>query len=217
MNAVPAADAPGADELCLTRVPLVPEVRLFLADDAVIYWARLEAAVGQALPAPFWASAWAGGQALARYVLDHPGVVAGRSVLDLASGSGMVGIAAAMAGASAVVANDIDPYAVAAIAANAEANGVSVAVSQDDLLDGDANGVDVVLAGDALYQQAIADRMLRFLVRAANSGAHVLVGDPGRGHIADVLEVVARYRIPVIDVPEDANLQECTVFTVRRR
>src|SRR5689334_18498545 len=126
----------GSDGLCLAAVPFVPEVRLHLAEDAILLRARLEARAGQALPAPFWADAWAGGQALARYVLDHPGVVAGRRVLDVASGSGLVAIAAAMAGAAEVTANDIDPYALAAVAMNAAANAVTVAVGEGDLLDG---------------------------------------------------------------------------------
>ena len=106
------------DGLHLTSVPLVPEVRLFLAEDPTIFWARLEADAGRKLPAPYWASAWSGGQALARYVLDHPHVVADRRVLDLATGSGIVAIAAALAGARSVTANDTDPQALAAAAAS---------------------------------------------------------------------------------------------------
>ena len=146
--------APGTasiDRLRLATVPLVPEVRLVMAEDAIVLWARLEAEAGHVLPPPFWASAWTGGQALARYILDHPDTVAGCHVLDVASGSGLVAIAAAIAGAAGVTANDIDPYSIAVISANAHANGVDLTLSSSDLLDGDGDGVDVVLTGDALY------------------------------------------------------------------
>jgi predicted nicotinamide N-methyase len=196
---------------------LVPEVRAFLADDAIVLWARLEAVAGQPLPAPFWASAWVGGQALARYILDHPDTVAGRNVLDLASGSGVVAIAAALAGARAVTANDVDPYAIAAIGANARANDVVINPLLGDILDGDGDGAEVVLAGDALYEQSIADRVVPFLTRTVERGARVLVGDPGRGHLPiDWLEMVASYRISVIGPPEDAQIQQTNVFAGRR-
>src|SRR5437763_1932409 len=131
-----ASRADAFDGLRLVRLAFVPEVRLHLADDPIVLRARLEAQTGPGLT-PFWASAWAGGQALARYVLDHPQVVAGRRVLDLASGSGVVAVAAAKAGAAEVTANDIDPYALAAVAMNAAANAVTVAVHEGDLLDRD--------------------------------------------------------------------------------
>ncbi len=176
------------DGLRLTSARLVPEVRLFLAEDPTILWARLEAQVGHILPAPFWATAWGGGQAVARYVLDAPETVAGRRVLDLGSGSGLVAIAAAKAGASVVVANDIDPYAPAAIRANARANGVHVVPLSTNLLDLTPEAVldiqaDVVLAGDAFYDDKLADRVLPFLLTAARRDALVLAGDPGRGRI----------------------------------
>lgn len=184
----------GLDQLRLVRVPLVPEVRLHLAEDAIVWWARMEAEAGAVLTAPFWASAWPGGQAVARYVLDHPGTVAGRRVLDVASGSGLVAIAARLAGAAAVTANDIDPYALAAVTLNAKVNGVVVAARLGDVLDGDGEGADVVLAGDVFYSQALATRMWPFLSGAAARGARVLVGDPGRGHLpVDRLQVVASY------------------------
>ena len=220
--------AAGMDQLELTCAPLVPEVRLLLADDAIVLWARLEAEAGHDLPAPYWASAWAGGQALARYVLDHPATVAGRSVLDIASGSGMVAIAAAMAGARVVVANDIDPYAIAALTANAEANGVRLVPSSRDLLDGDFDGVgdpdrgdlhggvEVVLAGDALYHPAVAARVLPFLARVVRRGGRVLVGDPDRGHLPhDWLRPVATYRVPMTSAPEDTQLNLTSVLEAR--
>ncbi|MFC0530393.1 methyltransferase [Phytohabitans kaempferiae] len=197
-------------------MPLVPEVRLFLAEDAIILWARLEATAGRSLPAPYWASAWTGGQALARYILDHPAAVAGRTVLDIASGSGLVAIAAAMAGARAVTANDVDPYAIAAISANARANGVVIRPATRDLLDGDGDGAEVVLAGDALYDGLMARRVMPFLIRAADRGAHVLLGDPGRQHLpADRLRPLATYHAAITGPPEDAQIRRADVFAVR--
>jgi predicted nicotinamide N-methyase len=196
-------------------VPLVPEVRLLLAEDAIVLWARLEAAEGRSLPAPYWASAWAGGQALARYVLDHPATVAGRTVLDIASGSGLAAISAGMAGARTVMANDVDPHAIAAIVANAQANGVAVRALHGDVLDGDGEGADVILAGDALYDATIATRVMPFLTRAVDRGARVLLGDPGRRHLpVDGLRRVASYRLSDAGVPEDAQIHRTDVFAV---
>jgi predicted nicotinamide N-methyase len=207
-----ASGADGFDGLRLVRPPFVPEIRLHLADDAIVLRARLEAQAGPG-PTPFWADAWAGGQALARYVLDHPQVVAGRRVLDVASGSGLVAIAAALAGAAEVTANDIDPYALAAVAMNAAANAVTVASDEGDLLDGDGGDADVILAGDALYTPELAGRMLGFLRRAAARGAAVLVGDPGRGHLPQWwLTVLDRYRVRGLGAPEDAELTEVSVL-----
>ncbi|WP_319464154.1 class I SAM-dependent methyltransferase [Micromonospora sp. RTP1Z1] len=212
--------APGTasiDRLRLAPVPLVPEVRLVMAEDAIVLWARLEAEAGHVLPPPFWASAWTGGQALARYILDHPDTVAGRHVLDVASGSGLVAIAAAIAGAAGVTANDIDPYSIAAISANALANGVDLTLSSSDLLDGDGDGVDLVLTGDALYHPSVAARMLPFLARVVANGGEVLVGDPDRGHVPhDWLERVASYEVPVSSAPEDAQLHLTSVLKPRR-
>ncbi|MEU4678455.1 50S ribosomal protein L11 methyltransferase [Micromonospora sp. NPDC023737] len=211
------AGADSIDRLRLAPVPLVPEVRLVMAEDAILIWARLEAAAGRVLPPPFWASAWAGGQGLARYILDHPDTVAGCHVLDVASGSGLVAIAAAIAGAAKVTANDIDPYSIAAINANAHANGVELTLSSTDLLDSDVDGVDVVLAGDALYHPSVAARMLPFLARVATKGTRVLVGDPDRGHLAhDWMERLATYEVPISGAPEDAQLQLTSVLKPRR-
>lgn len=203
------------DRLRLIPAPLVPEVRLLLAEDPVLLWARLEAEARQVLPPPFWASAWAGGQALARYVLDHPATVTGRWVLDLASGSGLVAIAAAMAGAARVTANDIDPYAIAAISANAHANGVDLARSSRDLLDGGRDdGFEVVLAGDVLYNRSVAARMLPFLNRVVARGGRVYVGDPDRGHLpGDWLEPVATYQLSGLQ--EDAQRSLTSVLRSR--
>jgi predicted nicotinamide N-methyase len=211
-----APGAGGLDELHLAEVPFLPEVRLHLAEDAIVLWARMEAAAGQSLPPPFWASAWAGGQALARYVLDHPEVVAGRRVLDLAAGSGLVSLAAAKAGAASVVANDVDPYALAAVRLNAQANGVVVDSRGGDLLDGDGAGADVVLAGDVFYSREMSERVLGFLDRVAVRGSTVLVGDPGRAYLPkERLEVVATYRVPIVGALEDAEVKQTDVLRLR--
>jgi predicted nicotinamide N-methyase len=203
----------GLDGLRVAEVSFVPGVRLHLAEDAIVLRARLEAAAGRALSPPYWADAWVGGQALARYVVDHPDVVAGRRVLDVASGSGLVAIAAALAGAEAVTANDIDQYALAAIALNARTNGVAVEVNRSDLLDGDGGGAEVVLAGDVFYSHMMAERMLRFLERAAARGARVLVGDPGRAFLPhDRLEVVASYEVSMMGAAEDAEIKQAHVL-----
>ncbi|MEU4338594.1 50S ribosomal protein L11 methyltransferase [Micromonospora lupini] len=208
-------DAPGSglDRLHLVPTPFVPEVRLYLAEDAIVWWARMEALAGHALPAPYWASAWAGGQALARHLLDHPELAAGRRVLDLAAGSGLVAIAAALAGAADVVANDIDPYAVAAITVNARANRVTIDASGEDLLDSARVDADLVVAGDVFYSRPMAERMLPFLQRAVASGAEVLVGDPGRGHLpADGLRVLADYPVPTTEPSVDSSLRRVQVL-----
>lgn len=206
----------GLDQIHLTRVPFVPELRLHLAEDAIILWARLEAEAGQVLPPPFWASAWVGGQALARYVLDHPETVCGLRVLDLAAGCGQAGIAAAMAGAASVHANDTDPYAQRAIALNAGANGAVVATSGADLLDGDGADAEVVLAGDVFYTKDMATRMQRFLERVVARGARVLVGDPGRAFLPhDWLQPLATYQVPTVDAIEDAQIKQTHVLGPR--
>ncbi|HEV7899606.1 MAG TPA: 50S ribosomal protein L11 methyltransferase [Planosporangium sp.] len=211
-----AAGVAGLDQLCLVEVPFVPEVHLHLAVDPIVLGARMEAEAGTGLAPLFWASAWSGGQAVSRYVLDHPDVVAGRRVLDLGSGSGLVGIAAAVAGAAAVTANDIDPYALAAMTLNARANGVFVHGSRADLLAGDGEGAEVVLAGDVFYTRSLADRMLSFMERVAARGARVLVGDPGRAYLPHGrLDVVARYQVSMMGPPQDAEISEVYVLQPR--
>ncbi|GIG00351.1 class I SAM-dependent methyltransferase [Catellatospora citrea] len=207
------AHSDGLDRLSLTPVPLVPEIRLHLAVDAIVWWARMEAEAGRSMPTPFWASAWAGGQAVARYVLDNPEVARGRRVLDLAAGSGLAGIAAGLAGAATVTANDIDPYAIAAVALNARANGVTVTGRQGDLLDGDGGDADLVLAGDVFYSDEMAERVLPFLRRAADRGASVYVGDPGRDYLpAKELVLVATYDAGSALTFIDAQLSRINVF-----
>ncbi len=194
--------------------PFVPELRLHLADEAIPLWERTERDRGDEQPLPFWAFVWAGGQALARYVLDHPGAVAGRAVFDLAAGSGLVAIAAAKAGAAAATANEIDAYAAVAIAINAAANNVAVALTLGDVLDGDT-GDDVILAGDVFYSRPMAERVLPFLRRVRARGARVLVGDPGRAYLPqDAFQPVATYEVPVLPDLENAVVKTTTVWTL---
>lgn len=201
------------DRLCLTPVPLVPEIRLHLAVDSIVWWARMEAEAHSRVPVPYWASAWAGGQAIARYVLDHPEAARGRHALDLAAGSGLAGIAAGMAGAAKVIANDTDPYAVAAALLNGRANGVTVTGSEHDLLDGDGSPADLILAGDVFYDAGLAERMLPFLRRAAERGATVLIGDPGRDHLpSGELIRVAAYDTSGAFTFSDAQLRRVDVY-----
>ncbi|MEE1786217.1 50S ribosomal protein L11 methyltransferase [Streptomyces sp. SP17BM10] len=201
-------------ETALTPVPFVPEIRLHMADDAIALWETTEKARGEAgMPPPFWAFAWAGGVAVTRYVLDHPELVAGRGVLDVAAGSGVVGVAAALSGAAWVRAAEIDAYAVAAIELNAEANGVRVEGALVDLVDGDGAPADVVLAGDVFYERAMAARFLPFLERAAARGATVIVGDPGRAYLPrERFTAVAAYEVPVVADLEDASVKTTTVW-----
>jgi predicted nicotinamide N-methyase len=197
----------------LAPVAFVPEVRLHQADEPIGLWELTEGEFRSQQPPPFWAFAWAGGQGLARYLLDHPETVAGRRVFDLASGSGLVAIAAALAGAAEVRAVEIDARAVAAIELNAQANGVAVTAVLDDVLDGDARGAEVVLAGDVFYSQAMADRMLRFLRRAAREGARVLVGDPDRAFLPrTVFRRLANYTVPVPEALESVRVKSTTVW-----
>jgi predicted nicotinamide N-methyase len=168
----------------LARPTLVPEVQLHVADDVVGLWEAMETEGGGAnQDPPFWAAAWPGGQALARYVLDHPQVVAGRRVLDLGAGSGLVAVAALLAGASGVLASDIDPYSHTAIGLNAELNGVSGIDVVGDVLGGDPPEIDVILAGDVCYDRDMTSRVLPFLGAAWLHGAAVYLGDPGRAYV----------------------------------
>ena len=193
--------------------PHVPEVRLRLASEAHDLWLKTEEeleAIG--LPPPFWAFAWAGGQGLARHVLDRPGLVAGKTVLDFASGSGLVGIAARLAGASAVLAADIDPWSGTAIRLNAELNGVPLDYTGKDMLGRD-EGWDVVLAGDVFYDRAFADAITPWFSALAARGATVLVGDPGRAYCPrERMEPLATYEVPVTRALEDSEVKKTTVW-----
>lgn len=204
-------------ETRLLPVPHAPEIRLHVAEEATVLWQRTEDELGaMGLPPPFWAFAWAGGQALARYVLDHPDLVRGRRVLDVASGSGLVAIAAAMAGAAAVEAADIDAFATAAIAINAAANGVTVTPRLADLV-GTDEGWDVVLTGDIFYERDISERMAPWLRDLDRRGAAVLVGDPGRSYLPKTeFEQIAQYRVAVTRDLEDADIKLSRVWRFRR-
>jgi predicted nicotinamide N-methyase len=193
----------------LGPVPQVPEIRLHLAADMLGLWQRTEDEFGAGQPPPFWAFPWPGGQALARYLLDHRDLVADRTVLDLGSGSGLVAIAAAMAGAAQVRASEIDPLAVAAVKLNAQANGVPVPLIAGDVLDGDGAGAQVVLAGDIWYSRPLAERVLGFLERARAGDATVLAGDIGRAFLP-------RHRFRVLDTRDIAVLADLEDSDVKR-
>jgi predicted nicotinamide N-methyase len=200
----------------LLPVPHAPEIALHLADEATALWQKTEEELGEiGLPPPFWAFAWAGGQALARYILDHPEIVAGRNVLDFASGSGMVAIAAAKAGAASAQGSDIDAFAGEAMSLNAEANGVSITPRVKDLVGSD-EGWDVVVAGDVSYERDMAKSVTDWLERLSRRGAMVLIGDPGRTYLArERLESIADYRVPVTRALEDCEIKRAQVWRFR--
>ncbi len=169
------------------------------------------------LAPPFWAFAWAGGQALARYILDNAEIVRGKAVIDLASGSGLVGIAAMKAGAASVLAADIDPFSAAAIALNAKLNNVELAVTTDDLLSVPLPEANVLLIGDLFYEQGLAARVLAFAQAAKAKGMTVLIGDPGRSYLPkDKLEKCAEYSVPVSRDLEDAEIKRSAVWQLRQ-
>ena len=195
-----------------TRPALVPEVALLVAEDVVALWEAMEEERGApAEEPPFWAAAWPGGQALARFVLDRPELVAGRRVLDLGSGSGLVAVAAALAGAASVVASEIDPFGQTAVALNAELNGVSAVTVIGDVLD-QVRPESVVLAGDVCYDRVMTERVLPFLARARERGADVLVGDPGRPYLpSDRWAALAVHQVPEAEGP---GIRPTTVWRV---
>jgi predicted nicotinamide N-methyase len=195
------------------RPPLVPEVALHLAHEALPLWRKTEEELAtEGLPPPFWAFAWAGGQALARHVLDRPDIVRGRRVLDLAAGSGLVAIAAMQAGAASALAADVDLFAVAAVKLNAELNGVAVEATGDDLLASPPPECSVILVGDFFYQQSLAEAALRWL-RQASTSATVLIGDPGRSYLPkSALAPLAEYGVPVTRELEDCEIKRTSVW-----
>jgi predicted nicotinamide N-methyase len=200
----------------LEAPPLVPEVKLHLASEVVPLWEATETELAeQGLPPPFWAFAWAGGQALARYLLDHPEVVRGRRVLDFAAGSGLQGIAAKLAGAATVEAAEIDGFACAACRLNAEANGVEIAVREADIV-GMANpGWDVVLAGDICYERPAAERITAWLRGLVTQDCLVLMGDPGRTYLPrQGLERIIAYGVKTSRELEDSDLRNAVVWRV---
>lgn len=195
-------------------VPLVPEIQLYVADEAVPIWQHTEEQLGEmGLPPPFWAFAWAGGQALARHILDHPDIVRGRRVLDFASGSGLVAIAARRAGAVAVEAADIDAFARVAICLNATLNGVDSIATPDGNVIGTDGGWDVVLAGDIAYERDLAQIVFAWLETLSRRGAKVWIGDPGRSYLPrERLEKIAEYSVPVSRELEDAEIKRTSVW-----
>ena len=200
----------------VARPPLVPEIALHLASEVTPIWQASEETLAKgAVPPPFWAFAWAGGQALARYLLDHPALVEGREVLDFGAGSGLVAIAAARAGAIRVTAAEIDPFAAAAIALNAALNRVAIAVATADLTETPGAVVPVVTAGDVCYEQPMAGRATAWLRQCAAGGSLVLLGDPGRAYRprAGLIER-ARYQVPTSRELEDREMRESIVWEV---
>lgn len=196
----------------LVRPAFVPELALHLADDMDEVWAGLQAELqDDTLPPPFWAFAWLGGQAVARYVLDHPGEVAGRRVLDVATGSGVCGLAACRAGAGEVTGVDVDPIAAAAARLNAQANDLALLVEHHDVLGEPPPRVDVVLAGDVFYDAAMAERIQPWLLDAHRAGARVLVGDPGRHYLPRALLT----ELATYDIATTRDLEGVDVKTVR--
>jgi len=198
--------------------PLVPELRLFLATEVTPLWEATEEALAEAgVPPPYWAFAWAGGQALARYVLDHPALVSGRRVLDFASGSGLVAIAAARAGAGEVTAVDVDPFAGTAARLNATLNGVSIAALHEDLTARAGAGPwELILAGDVCYERAMTGRVLPWLRAQAAAGATVLIGDPGRAYCPeDGVEELGRCEVPTSLDLEGRDARETRILRLR--
>ena len=200
----------------LQAPPHTPELTLHLADEVTPIWRMTEEALQEiGLPPPFWAFAWAGGQALARYVLDHPAEVAGKRVIDFASGSGLVALAAMKAGAAAVLAADIDPFCGAAIALNGEANGLVVGFTDQDLLDAPAPDAEVILAGDICYEKPLAERVMAWLGEARARGARVLIGDPGRSYFPrEGLVKLAEYQVATTRELEDMEVKKTAVWTL---
>lgn len=197
----------------LVAPPLVPEVKLHLATEVVPLWQLTEEELAaKGVPPPYWAFAWAGGQALSRYILDHPEVVAGKSVLDFGSGSGLVAIAAARAGAERVLAADIDEFSQAAIKLNAVANTAILSTTRDDLIGTDGSW-RIILVGDMCYERPLAERLLEWLRDRATHGATVLLGDPGRSYFPKGgVEKLASYRVRTTRDLEDREIRETSVY-----
>ena len=201
----------------LRPVPGLEELRLHLADEALVIWHAAQVETGDPdAPMTYWAFAWGGGLAIGRYLRDHPEVVEGKRVFDLASGSGLCAIAAMLAGAASATAVDIDPFAVSAIALNARANHVRVASARRDVLDDDPPDTDVVLAGDCWYEAGLAERVLPWLLRARARGIDVIVGDPGRRYLpSDQLVELATYDVRTTTELEDLERKQGRVYRLR--
>ncbi|WP_372708236.1 methyltransferase [Brevundimonas sp.] len=197
----------------------MPEISLWLADEITPIWRLTEEELGEmGLPPPFWAFAWAGGQGLARWLLDHPTEVRGKRVLDFAAGSGLVGVAAMKAGAASVLCADVDPFCGAAAALNAAANGVTLAFTAEDLLEGPPPEVDVICAGDVFYEQPMSSRVLDWLTLAAAGRTRVIVGDPLRTYFPRTgFELLAEYVVPTTRELEGSAVKRTRVWTLSRR
>ena len=202
----------------LKSPPLIPEITLYLAGDVMNLWTATKAldaaraAALEDLPPPYWAFAWPGGQALARYLLDTPSEVAGKRLLDFGSGSGLVAIAAAKAGAAHVRAAEIDPLARTAMTINAAANGVSFEIVPQDII-GSESAWDTILVGDMCYEQPLANRLTQWLHKLAADGARILIGDPGRAYVpANVMSPLANYAVPTSRDLEDREIRDTTVY-----
>jgi predicted nicotinamide N-methyase len=202
------------DNSQLLAPPLVPEIRLHLASEVIPLWRKTEEELAEiGVPPPYWAFAWAGGQALARYLLDHPDVVANKRVLDFGSGSGLVALAAAKAGAAHVVAADIDPFAIAAIARNAVVNNVNVETIAENII-GTDDLFDLILVGDMCYERPLAERLMAWL---QTSQADVLLGDPGRSYFPKTgLTQLATYSVPTTRELEDREIRQTGVWQLNR-
>ena len=201
------------DNTDIMAPPHVPEIRLHLASEAHDLWLKTEEELEEiGLPPPFWAFAWAGGQGLARHVLDHPDLVAGKHVIDFASGSGLVAIAAMKAGAASVLAVDIDPWTKTAVELNSRLNSCRVKFSTKDIIGSDIDA-DVMLAGDVFYDKGFADRLIPWFEQLVRSGKTIIVGDPGRAYCPrDRMQALATYQVPVTRALEDAEVKNTTVW-----
>lgn len=197
-------------------MPGLGAIRLHLGDEVLPLWHALQVETrDDDTPLPYWAFAWGGGLAVARYLAEHPEAVAGRRVLDFASGSGLCAIAAVRAGAADVQAVDIDPFAVAAVAANAAANRCRIAASRRDMLDGEPPDVDVIVAADCWYEERLAGRVLPWLRRAQARGIDVLIGDPGRRYLpVSELRLLATYEVRTTTDLEDMDRKQGLVYAL---
>ena len=204
------------DNTRLQPVPHAPEISLWLADEVTPIWRLTEEELGEmGLPPPFWAFAWAGGQALARYLLDHPHEVTGKRVLDFAAGSGLVGVAAMKAGAASCLCADIDPFCEAAVAANSRSNGVALTFIGDELLDAPPPDVDVICAGDICYERPMTEAVLAWLRQARGRGVRVLIGDPGRTYFPRTgLDFLAEYQVSTTRELEDLEIKRSSVWAM---
>jgi predicted nicotinamide N-methyase len=198
----------------LLAPPLVPEIKLYLAEESLPIWLKTEEELGQInIPPPFWAFAWAGGQALARYILDHPALVAEKRIVDLGCGSGLTAIAPMLAGARSALAADIDLLALAAVALNAAANGVAVATTSANLFAHPPKPFDVTLVGDLFYERAMSEAVLAYIEAAARAGSEILIGDPQRTYFPRArFRQVAEYDVPVTRELEDNEIKRTAVW-----